>query len=113
MLSSTSHVRVQVEQTRSDVIRWLRRRWINVRQEGGFEGMQEWALKELAQGKRIFVSIVIRFTNVFQQKLGQTKRICWHLLQQLPKARLPEDLLVLRRPTIMILRVCIHYGRRS
>ncbi|CAL1699854.1 unnamed protein product [Somion occarium] len=49
LLSSTSHVRVQVEQARMDVVRWLRRRWINIRQEGGFEGLHGWALKELAQ----------------------------------------------------------------
>ena len=50
MLSATSHIRVQVEQARTDVIRWVRRRWINVRQEGGFDKMDEWALRELAGG---------------------------------------------------------------
>ncbi|KAI0071874.1 hypothetical protein K474DRAFT_1668508 [Panus rudis PR-1116 ss-1] len=48
MLSSTSHVRVQVEQTRMDVIRWLRRRWIGAKQEGGFDNLQDWALQEIA-----------------------------------------------------------------
>ncbi|THG95587.1 hypothetical protein EW026_g6091 [Hermanssonia centrifuga] len=48
MLSSTSHVRVQVEQTRMDLIRWLRRRWINVKQEGGFDNLDGWAVKEIS-----------------------------------------------------------------
>lgn len=52
MLSSTSHVRVQVEQTRMDVLRWLRRRWINVKQEGGFDTLEGWALKEISHGKK-------------------------------------------------------------
>ncbi|KAL4249775.1 hypothetical protein ABKN59_007599 [Abortiporus biennis] len=48
MLSSTSHIRVQVEQTRVDILRWLRRRWIGVRQEGGFDSLDGWALKEIS-----------------------------------------------------------------
>lgn len=50
MLSSTSHVRVQVEQTRMDVIRWLRRRWLGVKQEGGFNDLEHWAIKEICHG---------------------------------------------------------------
>ncbi|KZT00735.1 uncharacterized protein LAESUDRAFT_708456 [Laetiporus sulphureus 93-53] len=47
MLSPTSHVRVSVEQTRVDVCRWLRRRWLNVKQEGGFDGLEPWAAQEI------------------------------------------------------------------
>lgn len=50
LLSPTSHMRIQVEQTRMDIIRWLRRRWANVRQEGGFDGLESWALKEISHG---------------------------------------------------------------
>lgn len=50
MLSSTSHIRVQVEQTRMDVLNWLRRRWIGVRQEGGFDSLEGWAIKEISHG---------------------------------------------------------------
>ena len=53
MLSSTSHVRVQVEQTRMDLLRWMRRRWIQVRQEGGFDTLESWAIKEISDGKKI------------------------------------------------------------
>ncbi|KAH9918771.1 hypothetical protein B0H21DRAFT_768556 [Amylocystis lapponica] len=49
MLSSTSHVRIQVEQVRTDIVRWLRRRWVNVKQENGFDGLDPWAAQELAQ----------------------------------------------------------------
>ena len=50
LLSPISHMRVQVEQTRMDVIRWLKRRWANVRQESGFDGLESWALKEISHG---------------------------------------------------------------
>lgn len=48
MLSSTSHVRVQVEQARMDILRWMRRRWAGVKQEGGFDKLDDWALVEIA-----------------------------------------------------------------
>ncbi|CCL98740.1 uncharacterized protein FIBRA_00745 [Fibroporia radiculosa] len=48
MLSSTSHVRVSVEQVRMDILRWLRRRWINVKQEGGFDALDHWAATEIS-----------------------------------------------------------------
>lgn len=51
MLSSTSHIRVQAEQTRLDIVRWLRRRWLGVKQEGGFNDLEQWALNEIANGR--------------------------------------------------------------
>ncbi|CDO76795.1 hypothetical protein BN946_scf184978.g24 [Trametes cinnabarina] len=48
MLSSTSHVRVQVEQARMDIIRYIRRRWVTIRQEDGFAGLAPWAAQEIA-----------------------------------------------------------------
>ncbi|KAH9915626.1 uncharacterized protein B0H18DRAFT_1124832 [Fomitopsis serialis] len=48
MLSATSHVRVSVEQARMDILRWLRRRYLNVKQEGGFDCLEPWAAKEIA-----------------------------------------------------------------
>ncbi|KAF9038308.1 hypothetical protein BDZ89DRAFT_1090557 [Hymenopellis radicata] len=48
MLSPTSHVRVQVEQTRMDVLQWLKKRWLGVRQEGGFDDVEGWAVKEIS-----------------------------------------------------------------
>ncbi|KAG6916252.1 hypothetical protein DXG01_007709 [Tephrocybe rancida] len=48
MLSSTSHIRVQVEQTRVDLLKWIGKRWLGVRQEGGFDQLEGWALKEIS-----------------------------------------------------------------
>ncbi|KAF8908755.1 hypothetical protein CPB85DRAFT_1308603 [Mucidula mucida] len=48
MLSPTSHVRVQVEETRMDVLQWLKKRWLGVRQEGGFDDVEGWAVKEIS-----------------------------------------------------------------
>lgn len=50
MLSATSHLRVQTEQTRMDVVKWLRRRWVGVKQAGGFDKLEGWSLKELSHG---------------------------------------------------------------
>lgn len=33
-----------------DVIRWLRKRWLGVKQEGGFDALDGWALKEISHG---------------------------------------------------------------
>jgi hypothetical protein len=50
MLSSTSTIRVQVEELRMDILRWLRKRWVGVRQEGGFNALEGWAVKEISGG---------------------------------------------------------------
>ncbi|KAG5642183.1 hypothetical protein DXG03_003446 [Asterophora parasitica] len=48
MLSSTSHIRVQVEQARIDLLKWIGKRWLQIRQEGGFDELEGWALKEIS-----------------------------------------------------------------
>ncbi|KAF8508576.1 hypothetical protein BU17DRAFT_56655 [Hysterangium stoloniferum] len=50
LLSHTSGIRLQVETTRMDVVKWMRTRWLAVQQEGGFEELDGWALKELSHG---------------------------------------------------------------
>ncbi|KII84313.1 hypothetical protein PLICRDRAFT_167831 [Plicaturopsis crispa FD-325 SS-3] len=52
MLSATSHIRIQVEEARVDVLRWMRKRWVGIRQENGFDALDGWALKEISGGKR-------------------------------------------------------------
>ncbi|KAI0067016.1 hypothetical protein BV25DRAFT_1270103 [Artomyces pyxidatus] len=47
-LSATSQIRVQVEEARVELLKWMRKRWIAVRQEGGFDGLDGWALKEIS-----------------------------------------------------------------
>ncbi|KAI1785245.1 hypothetical protein LXA43DRAFT_1117799 [Ganoderma leucocontextum] len=48
LLSSTSRVRVQAEQARMDIVRYIRRRWLTIKQDDGFAGLEGWAAKELA-----------------------------------------------------------------
>ncbi|KAL1734269.1 hypothetical protein EV714DRAFT_245112 [Schizophyllum commune] len=48
MLSHTSAIRQRVEHTRLDVLRFIRKRWLGIRQEGGFDDLEGWALKEIS-----------------------------------------------------------------
>ena len=48
LLSCTSQIRVQVEQTRLDILRMIRRRWVSIRQEGGFDNMETWVTAEIS-----------------------------------------------------------------
>ena len=50
LLSSTSQIRVQVEQTRLDILRMIRRHWVSIRQEGGFDNMETWVTAEISDG---------------------------------------------------------------
>lgn len=50
MLPPNSQIRAQVEQLRVDILRWLRRRWVGVKQDGGFDSLDGWALKEISHG---------------------------------------------------------------
>ena len=51
LLSSTSHVRVQTEQARMDIVRYIRRRWLTIKQEDGFMGLEPWAVGEICTGE--------------------------------------------------------------
>ncbi|KDR66670.1 hypothetical protein GALMADRAFT_147723 [Galerina marginata CBS 339.88] len=48
LLPATSHVRVQVEQARLDLLKWIGGRWLGVRQAKGFDLLEGWALKEIS-----------------------------------------------------------------
>ena len=48
LLPATSHVRVQVEQTRLELLKWIGKRWLAIRQERGFDPLEGWALKEIS-----------------------------------------------------------------
>lgn len=50
MLSQTSQLRAQVEEARVDLLKWIRKRWMGVRQEGGFDALEGWSIKEISQG---------------------------------------------------------------
>ncbi|KAJ8584258.1 kinase-like protein [Rhizopogon salebrosus TDB-379] len=49
MHSTTSHICVQVKDVRADLIRYIRRHWMGARQQGGFDGLEGWAVKEISQ----------------------------------------------------------------
>ena len=48
LLPATSHVRVQVEQTRLELLKWIGKRWLGIRHERGFDALEGWALKEIS-----------------------------------------------------------------
>jgi hypothetical protein len=50
MLSNTSPVRVKVQETCTDVLRWIGKRWVGIRQAGGFDDLEGWSLKEISGG---------------------------------------------------------------
>ena len=64
MLSAKSHTRIQTERALVDIVKWLRRRWVSVKQAGGFNNLQGWSLKELSHGERLwFPSTKVIFTQ--------------------------------------------------
>lgn len=50
MLSSNSQIRIRVEEARVDILKWMRKRWVGIREEGGFDTLEGWALKEISDG---------------------------------------------------------------
>lgn len=38
-----------------DILRWMRRRWVGVKQEGGFDKLEDWALVEIAHGPLLLI----------------------------------------------------------
>jgi hypothetical protein len=51
LLPATSHVRVQVEETRLELLKWIGKPWLVIRQETGFDPLEGWALKEVGDRK--------------------------------------------------------------
>ncbi|KAI0254611.1 hypothetical protein BJV78DRAFT_1185641 [Lactifluus subvellereus] len=48
MLPPTSLIRHRVEETRVELLRWMKKRWVSIRMEGGFDKLDPWALKEIS-----------------------------------------------------------------
>lgn len=67
MLSRTSQIRAQVEEARVDLLKWIRKRWMGIRQEGGFDGLEGWSLKEISQGAVLLSKP--RFLHIFIEHL--------------------------------------------
>ena len=51
VLSPTSHLRVRTERTRVGVVKWLKRRYVDVKHAGGFDKLDGWSLDELSHGE--------------------------------------------------------------
>lgn len=53
LLPSTSVIRASVEHARVETLKWIGRqkRWQLVQAAGGFEGLDDWALKEISHGE--------------------------------------------------------------
>ena len=51
LLAPTSHIRIQVEETRMEVVRWMRKRWVAIRSESGFDNLETWAIQEISHGE--------------------------------------------------------------
>ncbi|KIY69562.1 hypothetical protein CYLTODRAFT_442612 [Cylindrobasidium torrendii FP15055 ss-10] len=60
MLSPTSHVRIQVENTREDILQYIKKRWIGVRHEGGFDDIEGWAVKEISDHTEVALEELLR-----------------------------------------------------
>jgi hypothetical protein len=62
MLSPTSFIRQRVEDIRVELLRWMKKRWVSIRMEGGFENLDPWALKEISHGKVLLFQKYNRLT---------------------------------------------------
>ena len=50
ILSPRSIGRHRVEMARSAVLGHIRRRWLQIRDQGGFSSLENWSIKEIADG---------------------------------------------------------------
>ena len=53
MLSPTSFIKQKVEDTRIELLRWMKKRWVSIRMEGGLDNLDPCALKEISHGKTL------------------------------------------------------------
>lgn len=49
-------MRSLVEDTRVQIVGHIRRRWMQIREKSGFQDLEGWALKEIADGELLFVT---------------------------------------------------------
>ena len=51
ILKPRSLNRQQIEQAKDGVLEHIRRRWMQIRDAGGFDGLENWSLKEISDGE--------------------------------------------------------------
>ena len=66
--------RIRLEDARQKIIKYLKKRWINVRINGGFENLEKWCLKELSDGM-YFQHILAFWTYSNMLKRARATRI--------------------------------------
>ncbi|KAI9451958.1 hypothetical protein F5148DRAFT_528064 [Russula earlei] len=66
MLSPTSLIRQRVEDTRVELLRWMKKRWVSIRMEGGFENLDPWALKEISHELELSTDDLVSPTSAFK-----------------------------------------------
>ncbi len=52
VLATRSSGRQRVESAKEGVLAHIRRRWMQIRDEGGFMGLENWSIKEIADGEQ-------------------------------------------------------------
>jgi hypothetical protein len=52
-IAAGSSLRQSVERAKEGVLRQIKRRWLQIQAEAGFNGLEVWALKEISDGKLI------------------------------------------------------------
>lgn len=55
-LATGSWMRSLAEDTRVQIVGHIKRRWMQIREKSGFQDLEGWALKEIADGELLFVS---------------------------------------------------------
>lgn len=50
LLTSRAQARVLVEDARSGILSYIKRKWVLIRNAGGFDDLEPWCAKELADG---------------------------------------------------------------
>ncbi|KAF8954514.1 hypothetical protein BDZ97DRAFT_1928178 [Flammula alnicola] len=72
LLPATSHVRVQVEQARLELLKWIGKRWLAIRQERGFDPLEGWALKEISDHIEVPIDDLLSPPSYSSPKKRQT-----------------------------------------
>ncbi|KAG8859862.1 hypothetical protein FRB91_006288 [Serendipita sp. 411] len=83
ILPTNSPVRARVEETRMEIIRWLRKHWMNVKLAGGFDSLQTWSLTEIGHELEISVPDLRSTPN------GRATRTTLHA--KVPKEKVDPD----------------------
>jgi hypothetical protein len=114
MLSTTSHIRVQVEDARADLIRYIRKRWMGMHQQGGFDGLEGSVIKEISRGMLLCACAILPsdarapfFCKKKKKSWGFQLMTSYHPLSHPTPGALPsENLLQPQMQSLIQVRLC-------